>query len=298
LKDDLKDEHLTSSYTETILPRSQESLSDFVNIIQPASRWGVFSWRELWSYRELIYFLSWRDIKVRYKQTALGALWAIIQPFFTMIVFSVVFGKLGQIPSDGTPYPIFSFTALLPWTLFANSLTTASNSLVSNTNLITKVYFPRIIIPLSTVISGLLDFFIAFVVLLCMMMFYRVLPTTAIILLPFFLLLTIIAALGAALWLSALNVQYRDIRYVIPFLVQFWLFITPIAYPSSLFSEPWRALYGINPMAGVVEGFRWALLGSHAPGPMLTVSIITSVLLFLGGALYFQRMEDTFADVI
>jgi lipopolysaccharide transport system permease protein len=257
-----------------------------------------FQWRELWNYRELVYFLSWRDIKVRYKQTALGAMWAVIQPFFTMVVFSLFFGRLGQIPSDGIPYPIFSYTALLPWTLFANSLNMASNSLVNNANLITKVYFPRIVIPLSTVISGLLDFSIAFIVLLGMMLFYGIWPTIAVIYLPLFLLLAAITSLGTALWFSALNIQYRDIRYAIPFLTQFWLFITPIAYPSSLLSDPWRTLYGLNPMAGVVEGFRWALLGTNPPGLMLGISTIAALLVLFSGMVYFQKTEETFADIV
>lgn len=267
-------------------------------IIEPSSDNLGLQLRELWLYRELLYFLIWRDIKVRYKQTLLGAAWAIIQPFFTMVVFSLFFGRLAKVPSDGIPYPVFSYTALLPWTFFANGLTQASNSLVMSANLITKVYFPRLVIPLSSVLSGLLDFAIAFVTLLGMMMFYNIVPTIAIVWLPFFLLLALVTALGVALWLSALNVQYRDIRYAIPFLVQFWLFATPIAYPSSLLDEPWRTLYGLNPMAGVVEGFRWALLGSNPPGPMLAVSAVASVLLLVSGIYYFQRMEQTFADIV
>jgi lipopolysaccharide transport system permease protein len=253
---------------------------------------------ELWEYRELLYFLTWRDVKVRYKQTALGAAWAIIQPFFTMVVFSIFFGRLAGIPSDGIPYPIFSYTALLPWTFFANGLSQASNSLVGSVNLITKVYFPRLVMPLSAVLGGLLDFAIAFVVLLGMMVFYGVWPTTATVWLLPFLLLALVTALGASLWLSALNVQYRDVRYAVPFLTQFWLFATPIAYPSSLLSAPWRTLYGLNPMVGVVEGFRWALLGSRPPGPMLGVSAAAAVLLLVSGAYYFRRMEKTFADVV
>lgn len=269
-----------------------------VSVIEPSSGWAALQLRELWAYRELLYFLSWRDIKVRYKQTVLGAAWAIIQPFFTMVVFSLFFGKLGKIPSDGIPYPIFSYTALLPWTLFANGLNQASNSLVGNANLITKVYFPRVVIPLSTVLSGLLDFAIAFVMLLGMMFFYKIWPTAAVVWLLPFVLLAVITALGAALWLSALNVQYRDIRYAIPFLTQFWLFATPIAYPSSLLDEPWRTLYGLNPLVGVVEGFRWALLGSNPPGPMLAVSAVATLLLLVSGVYYFRWMEKTFADVV
>jgi lipopolysaccharide transport system permease protein len=269
-----------------------------ITIIEPSWGWGGLKWRELWEYRELLYFLVWRDIKVRYKQTALGAAWAVIQPFSTMVVFTIFFGRLAKVPSDGIPYPIFSYTALIPWMFFANGLSQASNSLVGNANLITKVYFPRLVAPLSSVLSNLLDFTIAFVVLLGMMLAYGMLPTAAAVWLPLFLLLALVAALGVSLWLSALNVQYRDVRYATPFLVQFWLFATPIAYSSSLLSEPWRTLYGLNPMVGVVEGFRWALLGSSPPGPMLGMSTMAALLLLASGAYYFRRMERTFADVV
>jgi lipopolysaccharide transport system permease protein len=268
-------------------------------IIRPARGWIAVNLRELWRYRELAFFLTWRDVSVRYKQTALGALWAIIQPFMTMLVFSVFFGRLGKIPSDGAPYPIFAFCALLPWQLFANSLTEAGNSLVSNQALVTKVYFPRLVIPISATLAGLLDFAIAFVILLAMMVFYGIAPTAAAWTLPLFLVLALVTALGVGLWLSALNVQYRDVRYTIPFLTQFWLFATPIAYPSSMIPERWRALYGLNPMAGVVEGFRWALLGTgHAPGPMLAVSSLTAAAVLVTGLFYFRRMERTFADTV
>ncbi|MCL4302449.1 MAG: ABC transporter permease [Anaerolineae bacterium] len=269
-----------------------------LTVIEPSPRWGALKITELWEYRELLYFLIWRDVKVRYKQTVLGAAWAVIQPFATMVVFSIFFGKLGKIPSDGIPYPVFAFTALLPWTFFANGLSQSSNSLVGSAHLITKVYFPRLVMPLSGVLAGLIDFVIAFVVLLGMMLFYGMEPTAAVIWLPFFLLLALTTALGTGLWLSALNVQYRDIRYVVPFLTQFWLFATPIAYPSSLLSQPWRTLYGLNPMAGVVEGFRWALLDSSPPGAMLAVSSGAAILLLISGLYYFQRMEKTFADVV
>lgn len=269
-----------------------------LTVIEPSSGWGALKIAELWEYRELLYFLVWRDVKVRYKQTVLGGAWAVIQPFATMVVFSIFFGKLGKIPSDGIPYPIFAFTALLPWTFFVNGLSQSSNSLVGSANLITKVYFPRLMMPLAGVLAGLLDFAIAFLVLLGMMVFYEVQPTARIILLPLFLLLALVSALGAGLWLSALNVQYRDIRYVVPFLTQFWLFATPIAYPSSLLSEPWRTLYGLNPMVGVVEGFRWVLLDSYPPGPMLAVSIGAALLLLFSGFFYFRQMEKTFADVV
>ena len=268
-------------------------------IIRPSKGWVPLKLKELWEYRELLYFLVWRDIKVRYKQTVLGAAWAIIQPLFTMIVFSIFFGRLAKIPSDGLPYPIFAYCALLPWQLFAHALTESGNSLVASQNLITKVYFPRLVIPISAVLAGLVDFVIAFVVLLGMMFYYGIVPTAATLTLPLFILLAIATALAVGLWLSALNVQYRDVRYTIPFLTQFWLFITPIAYPSSLVPEGWRTLYGLNPMAGVVEGFRWALLGTeNAPGPMVAVSVAVVVALLVGGLYYFRRMEKTFADVV
>jgi lipopolysaccharide transport system permease protein len=268
-------------------------------IIKPSRGWISLKLNELWEYRELVYFLTWRDIKVRYKQTVLGAAWAIIQPFFTMVVFSLFFGKLAKIPSDGIPYPLFAYAALVPWTFFANGLNQSSNSLVGSANLITKVYFPRMVIPISSIFSGVLDFILAFIVLLGMMVFYGMVPTSNIILLPFLLLLAFITALGVGMWLSALNVQFRDVRYTLPFLTQFWLFATPIAYPSSLLAEPWRTIYGINPMAGVVEGFRWALLGTEtSPGSIIVVSSMASLAVLISGAFYFRRMEKNFADVV
>jgi lipopolysaccharide transport system permease protein len=268
-------------------------------LIEPTKGWVSLRLHDLWEYRELLYFLTWRDIKVRYKQTALGAAWAIIQPFFTMVVFSLFFGKLAKVPSDGIPYPIFTYAALVPWTFFANGLSQSSNSLVGSANLITKVYFPRLVIPFSTVISGVVDFVLAFLVLIVMMLYYGVVPTVNVLWLPFFLLLALVASLGVGLWLSALNVEYRDVRYVVPFITQFWMFATPIAYPSSLLSEPWRTLYGLNPMVGVVEGFRWALLGTGTrPGPMIAISFAASLVILIGGALYFKRMERNFADVV
>jgi len=255
--------------------------------------------RDLWEYRELLYFLTWRDIKVRYKQTVLGATWAIIQPVFTMVVFSLFFGRLAKIPSDGIPYPIFAYAALVPWTFFANGLSQSSNSLVGSAELITKVYFPRLIIPVSSILSGLIDFAIAFAVFILMALYYGIYPTTSILLLPFFLLLGLTTALGVGLWLSALNVRFRDVRYIIPFLTQFWLFATPIAYPSSLLSEPWKTIYGINPMVGVVEGFRWVLLGTEtAPGAMIYVSSLVALCLLVSGVFYFKRVEKYFTDVI
>jgi len=270
-----------------------------VTIIEPSRGWLSLNLRELWEYRDLLFFLAWRDISVRYKQTVLGAAWAIIQPFFSMVVFSLFFGRLAKIPSEGVPYPIFSYAALLPWHYFATAMASSSDSLIGSQNLLTKVYFPRLVIPLASVIPAMVDFAIAFVVLLGMMLFYRIVPTWNIVWLPAFLLLALVTALGVGLWLSAMNVKYRDIRYAVPFLVQFWMFASPVTYPSSLVPETWRALYGLNPMAGVIEGFRWALLGTQtAPGPMTAVSALAALLLLLSGAFYFRRMEKTFADVV
>jgi lipopolysaccharide transport system permease protein len=275
------------------------SASNDVLVIEPTRGWLKINFREIWAYRELLYFLVWRDIKVRYKQTALGAAWAVLQPVMTMIVFSVFFGRLAKVPSDGIPYPIFAYAALLPWQLFAFALSESANSLVGSQNLIQKVYFPRLVIPIAGVLAGLVDFAIAFVVLLGMMAYYRIHPTAAILVLPAFIVFAVAAALSVGLWLSALNVQFRDVRYTIPFLTQFWMFATPVAYPSSLVPEKWRALYGLNPMAGVVEGFRWALLGkSTNPGPLLWVSVAAVILLLIGGLAYFRRMEKTFADIV
>jgi lipopolysaccharide transport system permease protein len=266
-------------------------------IIEPSRGWASLRLGELWAYRELLYFLVWRDVKVRYKQTALGAAWAIIQPVFTMIVFAIFFGRLAKMPSDGVPYPIFAYAALIPWTFFAHALTQGSNSLVGSANLIRKVYFPRLAVPLASVLGGLVDFALAFSVLLVLMPWYGIGVSLKLLWIPVFVVLTIMTALAVALWLSALNVEYRDVRYTVPFLTQFWLFATPVAYPSSLLSEPWRTVYGLNPMAGVVEGFRWALLGvGTAPGAMMAVSFVAALTLLLGGAYYFRRLERTFAD--
>jgi homopolymeric O-antigen transport system permease protein len=267
--------------------------------LEPAKNWPSLNLGELWEARELIYFLIWRDIKVRYKQTILGASWAIIQPLFTMLIFSLFFGRLAKVPSDSIPYPLFSFTALVPWTYFANALTQGSNSLVSNSSLIKKVYFPRLAIPISKILSALIDFGLAFILVLGMCFYYGVHPTLRALWVPLFLLLAMVTALGAAFWLSALNVSVRDVEQTLPFLVQVWLFATPIAYPSSLLSQPWRTLYGINPMVGVVEGFRWALLGANTtPGPMLAVSSVAAGAVLISGAYWFRRMEKTFADVL
>jgi lipopolysaccharide transport system permease protein len=267
--------------------------------IEPSRGWVSLRLREIWRYRELLYFLTWRDIKVRYKQTVLGASWAILQPFLTMVVFTLFFGGLANIGSDGVPYPIFSYAALVPWTFFANSLNQAANSLVSSANLITKVYFPRLIIPVATVLSGVVDFSLAFLVLIGMMLFYGISPTVAVFWLPAFLLLAFATALGVGLWLAAINAQFRDVRYVMPFIVQFWLFISPVIYPASEIPEAWRSLYAVNPMVGVIEGFRWALLGTTtAPGPMILVSGIVAAVTLVSGSFYFRRLERVFADLI
>jgi lipopolysaccharide transport system permease protein len=282
-----------------MITTKEDTITPQVIRIEPSHGWIALKLHELWEYRELLYFLAWRDIKVRYKQTALGAAWAIIQPFFTMVVFSVFFGKLAKIPSDGIPYPIFAYTALVPWTFFANGLNQSSNSLVSGAQLIKKVYFPRLIVPIASVLAGVVDFVLAFIVLLGMMFYYGLTPTVNVVWLPAFLLLALITSLGVGMWLSTLNVQYRDVRYAVPFITQFWLFSTPIAYPSTLLAEPWRTLYGLNPMVGVVEGFRWVLLGTNtAPGPIIIASSLAAITILVGGAFYFRRMEKTFADVV
>jgi lipopolysaccharide transport system permease protein len=266
-------------------------------VIRPSTGWVGLQLRELWEYRELLYFLIWRDVKVRYKQTILGVGWAILQPVLTMVIFAVVFGRLARIPSDGAPYPIFAYAALVPWTFFAHALAQGSNSLVGSANLIRKVYFPRLIMPVASVLSGIIDFLFACTVLVALMLWYGIGLSWKLLWLPLFLTQAVTTALAVALWLSALNVEYRDVRYTVPFLTQFWLFATPVAYPSSLFAEPWRTIYGLNPMVGVVEGFRWALLHvGSAPGPMLAASLLTSVMLLVAGAFYFRRMERTFAD--
>ena len=254
--------------------------------------------QEVWDHRELLYFLTWRDIKLRYKQTALGAAWAVLQPTLTMLLFAVVFGKLASMPSDGIPYPIFVFCGLLPWQLFAYALTSSANSLVANEQLVTKVYFPRLILPISSVLAGLVDFAIAFLILLLLMAYYAIVPTAAVILLPFSVAFVLLTAVTVGLGLSALNVRFRDVRHALPFLTQVWLFATPIAYPSSLVPERYRVLFGLNPMAGVVESFRWALLGAPAPGAMLLVSILVVVVGFFLAMTYFMRVERSFADVL
>lgn len=268
-------------------------------VIQPLRGLVPLQFRELWRHREILYILIWRDIKVRYKQTVLGATWAIIQPLFTMLIFSIFFGRLAKVPSDGLPYALFSYCALVPWTFFATGLNQASNSLVSSSNLITKVYFPRLVVPTAAVFAGLLDLAIAGGTLLLMMAYYHHGATVHVAWLPALLLLALVTSLGVSFWFSALNVQYRDIRHVLPFVVQLWMFATPIAYPSSLVPARFRAIYALNPMVGVVEGFRWALLGADtAPGLMVIVSSIIAVLVLVSGAYFFRRMETTFADVV
>jgi len=268
-------------------------------VIRPARGWISLNLKDLWNYGELLYFLAWRDVKVRYKQTALGVAWAVLQPVMTMVVFTIFFGRLAKLPSDGIPYPLFSLCALLPWTLFSKALGESSNSLVANSNLISKVYFPRLIIPVSTVLAGLVDFGIASVILLVMMVWYGLFPNLAALAVPAFILFAILTALAVSLWLSALNVEYRDVRYTIPFLTQIWMFGSPIAYSASLIPERWRFLYGLNPIAGVIEGFRWALLGkAHPEWGLLAVSCAIVLLLLVTGLIYFKRMERTFADVI
>ncbi len=282
---------------ETALQAVSESRQ--LTRIRPTRGWVSLRLGELWKYRELLFFFVWRDVKVRYKQTVLGVSWAILQPVFTMVIFSLFFGRLAGVPSDDQPYPLFNFAAIVPWTFFANALTQASNSLVVGANMIKKIYFPRLTLPIATVLAGIVDFALAFGVLIVMILAYGVRLTPNAFWLPLFLLLALVTSLGVSFWLSAMNVQFRDVRYTIPFLTQAWFFATPIAYPSSLLDEPWRTLYALNPMVGVVEGFRWALLGAKtSPGPMVAVSALVALALMIGGAFYFRRMEKTFADVV
>jgi lipopolysaccharide transport system permease protein len=288
-----------SALGQVPVPAAARDAAEDVTYIRPSRGWTSLQLHELWEYRELVYFLIWRDIKVRYKQTALGAGWAIIQPVFTMLVFSLFFGRLAKMPSDGVPYHLFSMAGLVPWTFFANGLVQSSNSTVGSAQLIQKVYFPRLVIPVAAVLSGVVDFLLSFSVLIALILAAGVSITAGVLWLPLLLLLALATALGVGLWLAALNVLYRDVRYILPFVVQLWMFATPIAYPSSLLHEPWRTVYGLNPMVGVVEGFRWALLGTKtAPGPLLVVSAVASLAILIGGAYYFRRMERTFADVV
>jgi lipopolysaccharide transport system permease protein len=268
-------------------------------IIRPSEGFFSINWKELWEYRELLYFLIWRDIKVRYKQTIIGFAWAIIQPFLTMVVFSIFFGKFGKIPSEGSPYPLFAYCALVPWTYFGHSIGNATNTIVENQRLIAKVYFPRLILPISAVFSQLPDFIISFSILIVMMFFYGVMPTANLLWLPFLILFMSLTALAVGIWLTTFNAIYRDVRYAVPFLVQFWLFASPVAYPSSLVPEKWRTFYGLNPMTGVIEGFRWALLGKgDPPQALLFFSLGVILCVLFTGIIYFRRMEGTITDVI
>jgi lipopolysaccharide transport system permease protein len=270
-----------------------------VIILRPTRGWAALNLRDLWRFRELAFFLTWRDVIVRYKQTVLGAGWAILQPLINMIVLSVIFGNFAKMPTEGIPRPVFTFAALLPWGLFSKALSDAGRSMLSNRNMITKVYFPRLIIPLSSVLGGVVDFAIQFVILLGMMLYYQIYPTPAVWTLPLFLLLALVTALGFGLWISSLNVMYRDVNYVLPFLTQLWLLVTPVAYSARVVPEQWQFLYALNPMVGVVEGFRWALLGAETPpGPNLMISSVIAVLVLVTGMFYFRRMERTFADMV
>jgi lipopolysaccharide transport system permease protein len=265
--------------------------------IEPPRGWFDLRLAELWAYRELLYFFIWRDVKVRYKQTIIGVAWVVIQPLLTMGVFTLFFGRLAKLPSDNLPYPVFYFCALVPWTYFATALQACTNVVVENQRVITKVYFPRLILPISPVLAGLVDFAIGFIVMLAVIAFYGIRPTAAVLWLPVFLFLALLTALGVGLWMSALNALYRDVRYIVPFLMQFWMFASPVAYPSSLVPERYRWLYGLNPMAGVIDGFRWALTGhGRPPGPQLVASAAAVLVILLGGLLFFQRMEGAIAD--
>lgn len=267
--------------------------------IEAPRGWEALELKELWAYRELVWFLIWRDVKVRYTQTSLGIAWAIVQPVMTMVLFTIVFGRLAHMPSDGVPYPVFTFAALLPWQLFSSALTNSANSIVGSSGLISKVYFPRLVVPIASVAATLVDFSISFVVLIGLMAWYGILPGMAVLALPLFVILALGTALAVGLWASALNVRYRDVQYVMPFVVQFWLFASPVAYPTSLITSPlWRAVYGLNPMAGIIQGFRWALLGSPAPTLLMVPAGVVSLLLLAGGFFYFKRTETSFADVI
>lgn len=269
-----------------------------ITVIRPLRGWVPINLREIWAYRELLYFLTWRDVKVRYKQTVLGFAWAILQPFLMMIVFSLFFGNLLDVPSEDIPYPLFSYAALLPWTLFAQGINRSSGSLVDNVSMIQKIYCPRLLVPVSGILTPVVDFAIAFIILIGMMFYYGYTPTVRIFMIIPLLLLALSTALGVGLWLSAINVRYRDVKYTIPFLVQLWLFASPVVYSSSLLPERFQTIYGLNPMAGVIEGFRWALLGTDPPGSLLMVSVLIVITVLISGAFYFRRMEKTFADVV
>ena len=267
-------------------------------VIRPSRGWIPVNLKDLWHYRELLYFLTWRTIKVRYKQTALGFTWAIIQPFTMMVVFTLFFGNLAKVPSEGIPYPLFNYAALLPWTLFAEGINRSSQSLVQDVNLVKKVYFPRLVMPLASILSPVVDFIIAFTILVGMMFYYGYPPTIYLFWLPAFILLALMTSLGVGLWLSAINVKYHDVRYAVPFLVQLWLFASPVVYSSSLLPQQFQIIYGINPMTGVIEGFRWALLGTEPPGSMIAISVVMVIVILVSGTFYFRRNEKTFADII
>jgi lipopolysaccharide transport system permease protein len=270
-----------------------------VTVITPSRGWTDLRLRELWEYRELLFMLAWRDVKVKYKQAVLGVGWALIQPLLSMIIFTVIFGKLAKLPSDGIPYPVFTFAALLPWQLFSTALAHSGNSLVANSNLLTKVYFPRLIIPLAAVLSGVIDFAISSVFFLGLLVWYGITPSWAILTLPLFILFALVTALAVGLWLSALNVEYRDVQYTIPFILQLWLYASPVAYSADLIPQgAWRMLYGLNPMAGVIQGFRWALCGGKPPDELLLGSVVAVIFLLITGLWNFKRMERTFADVV
>lgn len=281
--------------TET---RSVQEASVPTIVIRPPRKWVPVDLKELWAYRELITAFTLRDVKLRYKQTGLGIAWAVLQPLLTMVIFTIFFGGLAKLPSDGVPYPLFVLAALLPWTLFSEGLTRSTTTMVTNSNIITKVYFPRLIMPLSSILSPLVDFAVSFIILLAMMVYYGFVPTVNILFLPVFLILALATALGVGLWLSALNVKYRDFQYTVPFLIQIWMFASPVAYAASLVPESIRVWYGLNPMAGVIEGFRWALLGTGAPSAMVLVSVGMVLLILVSGMFYFRRMEQYYADIV
>ena len=282
---------------EAIAPGSPEAPVPTI-IIRPPRKWVPVDFKELWEYRELLYFFTWRDVKLRYKQTGLGIAWAIIQPLFLMVVFSLFFGGLAQIPSDGVPYPLFSLAALLPWTLFAEGMTRSTISMVSNAGIMTKVYFPRLIMPAASIMSPLVDFCVAFGILIIMMAYYGFVPTINVIFLPLLVVFAMMTSLAVGLWLSALNVKYRDFQYTVPFLIQIWMFASPVVYPASMVPEQFRFLYALNPMTGVIEGFRWALLGTNPPSMMIFISLGVVIALLVSGVFYFRRMEQYFADIV
>lgn len=271
-------------------------------IVIEAGRTSKQYWLDLWGYRELFYFLAWRDILIRYKQTVIGVAWALIRPFLTMIVFTIIFGKLAKLPSEGVPYPILVFSAMLPWQFFANSLGSSSNSLINNANLLSKVYFPRLIIPTSAVVVSFVDFALSGMILLGLMAWYNFVPNWQILTLPFWILIVVVASMGAGLWLAALNVKYRDFRYIVPFMIQFGLYISPVGFSSSIVPDKWRLLYSLNPMVGAINGFRWAILGSVGESELylsgFILSIVLVFLLFASGVWYFRKVERSFADFI